>query len=356
MTRWLRQGTNATVLMGQFVDSVDGATAKTALSLVQADVRLSKNGGDPAQKHEATTATHKENGYYAVPIDDTDTGTLGRLRIMITKATSLGAKDDFMVLPPAVFDAMVAGSDNLDVNAVQWNGHAVLEAVNGSPVVTLGATQTAYPPAQAGAEMTLTDDYDAAMTAATQDSVDTISDNVDLVLADTGEVQTELADDGRIDELIDDIKAQTELIPAVPAAVGSEMILSSAYDAAKTAATQTSVNTIDGIVDNIKLKTDNLPTDPADESLIIAAIPTVAEINAGVGGSETYTDTVLTAGADPVQGAQIEAYADSDRTTIVSIVYTDINGVFIMYLNPGSYYFRGLKEGYSIPDWSGVIS
>lgn len=37
-----------------------------------------------------------------------------------------------------------------------------------------------------------------------------------------------------------------------------------------------SITTIDGIVDAIKLKTDNLPTDPADESLLEAAIATRA--------------------------------------------------------------------------------
>jgi hypothetical protein len=40
------------------------------------------------------------------------------------------------------------------------------------------------------------------------------------------------------------VKAKTDLIPASPAAVGSAMALTSGYDAAKTAATQTSVNAI----------------------------------------------------------------------------------------------------------------
>jgi len=48
-----------------------------------------------------------------------------------------------------------------------------------------------------------------------------------------------------IDVLIDAIKAKTDLIPASPAAVGSAMTLTSAYDAAKTAATQASVDAID---------------------------------------------------------------------------------------------------------------
>ena len=153
MAQFLRQSTAVTILMGQFVDSTDGATAKTALSIAQADVRLSKNGADPAQKDDSGTAVHKENGYYAVTLDATDTGALGRLRVMISKATALGVKDDFVVFPGPVFDALVSGTAGLAANVLQWNGHAVEEAINGEPVVTLDATQTAYAPAKAGDEM-----------------------------------------------------------------------------------------------------------------------------------------------------------------------------------------------------------
>ena len=41
------------------------------------------------------------------------------------------------------------------VNCTKWNGHAVLEVVNGSPVTTLGGTQGAYAPAKAGDAMTI---------------------------------------------------------------------------------------------------------------------------------------------------------------------------------------------------------
>lgn len=65
-----------------------------------------------------------------------------------------------------------------------------------------------------------------------------------LILADTGELQTDWVNGGRLDLLIDAIKAKTDNLPATPAAVGSAMTLTSAYDAAKTAASQTSVNDI----------------------------------------------------------------------------------------------------------------
>ena len=68
--------------------------------------------------------------------------------------------------------------------------------------------------------------------------------NVTDILADTGELQAELADGGRTDLLIDGIAGKTANLPASPAAVGSAMVLTSVYDAAKAAASQASVDNI----------------------------------------------------------------------------------------------------------------
>lgn len=122
MSLALRQATAATLLIGPFVDDTDGKTAETALSIAQADVRLSKNGGDPAQKDDATAATHKENGYYAVPLNATDTGTAGRLRVMVSESGALPVWVDCLVMVANVFDALVAGTDALEVDATQWKG------------------------------------------------------------------------------------------------------------------------------------------------------------------------------------------------------------------------------------------
>jgi hypothetical protein len=105
--QYLKQSTAVTVMMGPFVDSIDGSTAKTALTLSQSDVRLSKNGGDPAQKNQTSDAVHKEEGYYAVYLDATDTDTLGRLRVMVSKATALGVKEDFMVISASAYASLV---------------------------------------------------------------------------------------------------------------------------------------------------------------------------------------------------------------------------------------------------------
>ncbi len=76
-------------------------------------------------------------------------------------------------------------------------------------------------PAAVGSAMVLTAAYDAAKTAATQASVDTIDNFLDTeiaaILADTNELQTDLVNGGRLDLLIDAIKAKTDNLPAAPA-------------------------------------------------------------------------------------------------------------------------------------------
>ena len=42
---YLRQSTAQTVRFGPFLDSTDGVTAETALTIAQADMQLSKDGG-----------------------------------------------------------------------------------------------------------------------------------------------------------------------------------------------------------------------------------------------------------------------------------------------------------------------
>lgn len=69
-----------------------------------------------------------------------------------------------------------------------------------------------------------------------QGSLSTVDGKVDDILADTGELQTDLVNGGRLDLLVDGIKAKTDLIPASPAAAGSKMdIVDAPSSAGKTA-------------------------------------------------------------------------------------------------------------------------
>ena len=115
--RILRQSTSVDLPIGPFLDETDGKTAETGLTLTQPDIRLKKNAGNWAQKNAAQTLTHEENGNYEVTLDATDTNTLGHLRLHVHEAGALPVWDDFFVIPAAVYDALVSGTEFLPVDA-----------------------------------------------------------------------------------------------------------------------------------------------------------------------------------------------------------------------------------------------
>lgn len=122
--QYLRHATAATFHVGPMIDDTDGKTAETALTISQADIRLSKNGGDIAQTNNATGATHDELGLYSVPLDTTDTGTLGRLDCWVYESGALIAWRHFQVIPAVVYDALVLGTDYLQTDVTQISGDA----------------------------------------------------------------------------------------------------------------------------------------------------------------------------------------------------------------------------------------
>lgn len=164
--RWLKVSTSADVPIGPFVDSTDGFTAKTGLSITQPDIRLKKNAAAWAQKNAAQTLTHEENGYYEVTLDATDTNTLGLLRLAVVKSTALPVWEDFLVVPAKVYDTLITGSSGisadlqyvntavvstttaqLGVNVVQaagtaWNSGAIVAATIATNAIDADALAT----------------------------------------------------------------------------------------------------------------------------------------------------------------------------------------------------------------------
>ena len=132
MAQWIKQSTASTIKLGPFLDDTDGKTPKTALTISQADIRLSKNGGAFAQSNNTAGATHNENGYYSVPLDATDTNTLGTFRVAVLKTGALAVWQDFMVVPANVWDSMF-GSSALNVN-VSTMSSAAVDSILDDPV------------------------------------------------------------------------------------------------------------------------------------------------------------------------------------------------------------------------------
>jgi len=140
----LKQSTAQVISFGPFVSPTDGVTLQTglvsALDNATTGIMLSKAGGAFAVRHATVTAsTYDAYGNYRVTLDTTDTGTLGILRVQFAAAASCAPVwEDFTVVPAVVYDALVSGTDNLDVSVVQWLGTAcATPTVAGVPEVDL---------------------------------------------------------------------------------------------------------------------------------------------------------------------------------------------------------------------------
>jgi hypothetical protein len=118
-------------------------------------------------------------------------------------------------------------------------------------------------------------------TLATQASVNTIDDFLDTevaaILADTNELQTDWADGGRLDLILDSAATagdpwNTSLPGAYGAGKAGKIIGDNINATISSRASQSSVDTVDDFLDTeiaaIKAKTDNLPASPANEATL----------------------------------------------------------------------------------------
>lgn len=175
----LRQSTaSQSVLIGPFVDSTDGNTVESGLTIANTDIRLSANGGNIVAKNSGG-GTHDEIGYYTITLDATDTATVGRLQLMVHPGGALPVYHEYQVLEENVFDAIYAASAGLgtDVAAILVDTGTTLdtkinniqgttfntatdslEAIRdrGDSAWTGGATTSDAGTAQAGAATTIT--------------------------------------------------------------------------------------------------------------------------------------------------------------------------------------------------------
>lgn len=136
---FLKQSTAATARLGPFVDAGDGSTLEDGLTIAASDVLLSKAGGALAAKGDATAAAYDAGGMYAVTLNTTDTGTLGRLDVVVAVAGARPVRASFVVLPTNVFNWMVGGLDKLVLEQLYLASETVSPLVIDCGHATLGA-------------------------------------------------------------------------------------------------------------------------------------------------------------------------------------------------------------------------
>lgn len=223
---YLRQSTADQIdILGPFIDEDDGKTAETGLTIANTDIRLSKNGGNMADKNSGG-GTHDEAGWYAVTFDATDSDTVGRLRASVHVAGALAVWAEYQVLEEAVYDFLFAP----------------------------GATPIADIKSEADDALT---DIKLDHLVAVADGDDPVNNSIIAKMvskAATADWSAFTNTTDSLEALRDHVGDGTNLTEA--GGDGDHLTESGGTGDQLTA---------------ITAKTDNLPTDPADQSLVIAA-------------------------------------------------------------------------------------
>lgn len=105
--QYLRQSTaSQEMIIGPFVDSTDGDTEATGLTIANTDIEVYKAGATTHVDKNSGGATHSAKGMYSIVLDATDTDTIGSGMLYVHVAGALPVWKEFCVLDEAVYDVL----------------------------------------------------------------------------------------------------------------------------------------------------------------------------------------------------------------------------------------------------------
>lgn len=129
--RYLRTNTATRITVGPFLDKTDGITPEVALTVTSEKLTLVVDDGGvptlvldvaPTASGGANDMVHIANddaGFYDLELAAANVNYLGRAMLSLNDvATHCPVFHEFMILPAAVYDAMVAGTDFATVSAI----------------------------------------------------------------------------------------------------------------------------------------------------------------------------------------------------------------------------------------------
>lgn len=127
--RYLKTNTATTITVGPFFDVTDGITPETALTVTGCHLTMVvDNAGTPtlAIDADATASggnndmvhiTNDDAGYYSLELTAAQTNYLGGASLTIVDTdVHLPVFHEFTILPALVYDSLISGSDNLQVD------------------------------------------------------------------------------------------------------------------------------------------------------------------------------------------------------------------------------------------------
>lgn len=316
--RRLAQSTSVVIMLKVFLsnDHITAATGKTVA------ITISKNGGAFGNPNAgATNATEVSGGWYKVTMDTTDTGTLGDLAIVGT-ATSCDISDQIC----HVVSATTNGATNLD--AAITSRMATYTQPTGFLAATFPTTVASTTNITAGTVTTTTNVTTVNGLAAGVVTATSIADDaITAAKVANGAIDAATFASGALDAVWSTatrlLTAGTNIVLAKGTGVtgfndiaaGAAMTLTAAYDAAKTAATQTSV---DDLPTNAELAT---ALGTADDAVLaaIAALNNLSQANirSAVGLGSANLDTQLD--ALPTNAELATALGTADDAVLAAI-------------------------------------
>lgn len=173
---YLRQSTaGQEVIFGIMVDSTDGNTEETGLTIANTDIKIWKAGATTLVDKNSGGATHISNAIYYAVFDATDSNTLGSGKAFIHVSGALYSVIEFCVLPANIYDSWILGTDYMQVDSVQIEGSDATNQITAS-VPTAVQLRT---------------------------EMDSYSTRLSDIVADTNELQTDWHNGGRLDLLLD---------------------------------------------------------------------------------------------------------------------------------------------------------
>jgi hypothetical protein len=254
--------------------------------------------------------------------------------------------------------------DNLSAGAVALASGVTVSTNNDKTGYSLSTT----PPtaAQVRAEIDSNSTQLAAIVADTNELQTDMANGgrvdllIDAILADTAEIQAELADGGRTDLILDAILTDTNELQTDWANGGRLDLLLDAAGAGgdATAANQTTI--INAIAALNDISTSDVLTQAAS-ALNTYDPPTKAELDvaiaavAGLTGSYARVITVQNGAGVAVIAANVEVW-DSANTVFYQRLQTNSSGQVTFNMDAGTYTIRIFKEGYSFTDATLTIS
>lgn len=146
--RYLRQSTATTFVLGPALDKGDNKTPVTDLTAGTVDaIDFWKHAATtPTDLSGTTTLTHRSDGMYTATLSASDSGTLGRGRVLVRDDDKcFPFWEDFLVVTQEYYDK-VCGSGDLTVDATKFGGSSArvgyIDNLSAGPVALASAVAT----------------------------------------------------------------------------------------------------------------------------------------------------------------------------------------------------------------------